>query len=273
MKQASRILTFLVLGFFLGTGSAATGGPDGFGYTFIDSNELAGPTFDWQDISATGTPLGLGDDDHIYPISLPFSFDFYGTAYTDLAVGSNGTVYFEDQYLGLANEAIPGTNSYGVNRFIAGYWDDLNPGAGGEIYHQVLGVAPNRQMIVQWQDVPHFGTTDTVTYQVILIEGNNDILVNYVDPSSEAGVGATTGIQGDASTGLQYGFNTANLTASLAICYSHPLSDNPICNAAAGPAPPPPLAVPTTSFWGLTILVMLLALGGWQAAARRANPV
>lgn len=54
--------------------SADTGGPDAFGYTFIDSDEPAGPAFDWTDISGTGTPLGLSDDSFFYPVNLPFDF-------------------------------------------------------------------------------------------------------------------------------------------------------------------------------------------------------
>jgi len=40
----------------------ATGGPDAFGYTFIDSLEPGGPAFTGHDITGTGTLLGDGDD-------------------------------------------------------------------------------------------------------------------------------------------------------------------------------------------------------------------
>ena len=53
------------------------GGPDGYGYRWIDSDEPGGPTFNWFDISTIGTPIttwtGSDDDGHAI-IPLPFSF-------------------------------------------------------------------------------------------------------------------------------------------------------------------------------------------------------
>ncbi|HIE57188.1 MAG TPA: hypothetical protein EYP88_03005, partial [Anaerolineales bacterium] len=190
------------------------GGPDPYGYTFTDSDEAGGPAFDWIEISGTGLDLGQSDDDYYWPIDLPFTFNFYGTDITQLAVGSNGTVYFEDAYMGFVNAPIPGSNNYGVNAFIAGYWDDLNPSAGGAVYYETVNYKGVDLAVVEWYQVPHYGTSDPVTYEVILFP-NGSILLQYLDPSTEAGSGATVGIQGDTSTGLQYSYNTASLAADL----------------------------------------------------------
>lgn len=198
-------------------------GPDGFGYSVTDSNDAIGPTFQWQDISSTGVDLTLADDAYAYPISLPFTFNFYGQDYDAVAVGSNGVLYFEDSYLGLDNTSIPQANSYDVPSFVAVYWDDLDPGEAGAVYYQIVGTAPARRLIVQWQGVPLFGDpADTLTAQAILFEATNDILVQYLNPSSEAGARATEGIQGDVTTGILYGYDQPILTSDLALCYAFP---------------------------------------------------
>jgi hypothetical protein len=216
-----------------GSQPESTGGPDPFGYTFIDSDEAGGPTFNWTDISATGTDMVLDDDSYFFPITLPFSFNFYGTDYTDIAVGSNGVIYFTDAYLGLGNVCLPGDPGYsGIVTFIAVYWDDLNPSAGGQVYYEIIGSAPDRRLIVQWNAVPHFSYPDPITVQAVLFEGSDNILLQFQDPSAIAGSEATVGIQADAATNaLEYSCNTAALNAGLAVCFAHPNGGDSNCSS------------------------------------------
>lgn len=53
------------------------GGPDAFGYSWKDSNEPGGPTFELVDVSE-GTPIFLDDDDFVTDIPLGFTFNYYG---------------------------------------------------------------------------------------------------------------------------------------------------------------------------------------------------
>jgi subtilisin family serine protease len=229
-----------------------SGGPDAGDYIFVDSYDPNGPSFDWIEIgppppppppppfplpppggaepenepdeTIIGTHLDLTDDSHYYAIELPFSFNFYGSSYNRVAVGSNGTIYFENEYLGFGNCCIPCNTTYDVKRFIAVYWDDLNPNPIGydNVYYSIVGEAPNRILVVQWERVRHFGSQDDrVTCQAQLFEGSNEILLLYKDPSSEAGLLATVGIQRDSETGLNYICSEPALEPNLAVLFKY----------------------------------------------------
>src|SRR3990172_285186 len=76
----------------------AVGGTDATGcYVYSDSiAPLDGnaPTYAFEDISATGTGFLLADDQMSGSIPLGFSFNFYGAAYSDVHVSSNGFLSF-----------------------------------------------------------------------------------------------------------------------------------------------------------------------------------
>lgn len=85
-----------------------------------------------------------------------------------------------------------------------------------------MGSAPNRILVVQWQNVPLFSGGGSVTAQVQIAEGSNDILLLYANPSSQSGSSATVGIQSDETVGLQYICNQASgLHSNLAIRFRH----------------------------------------------------
>ena len=210
-----------------GSGPDTSGGPDPFGYTFKDSNELSGPMYDWLEIAppagGSGTAIGMTgiDDGYAWPLSLPFPFNFYGTDYTQMAVATNGTLYFQDAYLGFGNVPIPGDTGYGVNTFIANLWDDLYVSP-GDVYYQYF----DDMVVIEYYQVSGCCTTPNSGTWEILMFKNGSILFQYQDVSfgsaMDNGASATIGIQGDTATGLQYSYNTASLTDSLAICFAYP---------------------------------------------------
>ena len=76
--------------------SQTSGGPDGYGYTWVDSNDPSGPTYNWVDIESPNNQIfGLGDDNIVgsFPIE-NFKFYWYNTAY--LSIGSNGFIAFSN---------------------------------------------------------------------------------------------------------------------------------------------------------------------------------
>ena len=172
------------------------GGPDAFGYRWIGSGAPDGPDFHWFDITSYGTAVALGDDDYTAtPIPIGFPFPFYGVDRSEIIVGSNGMLGFASagmNYLG--NVELP--NPSAPNALIAGFWDDLNPGAGGAIhtYSDYLG-----RFIVQFTDVPAYGGAVPMTFQVILSPGG-DILVQWLDLDEGDLASATVGIENDGGT-------------------------------------------------------------------------
>ena len=188
------------------------GGPDDFGYNWIDSNEDGGPTFDWVDISADGDVVSTGDD-VVTTVDLPFGFSFYGENYSSVGIGSNGYLIFDATTVAISNASIP--TSAAPNNIIAPFWDDLNPSeAGAGTIYTRYDEAENR-FIVQYEGVEKFNTSETYTFQVILY-ADGSMLFQY--ESMDVGNSATIGVENaDGSDGLQVAFNSAYAEDGLAV--------------------------------------------------------
>jgi len=201
--------------------------PDEFGYTCTDSNAADNlVSYDFEDISQTGTAVPLGDDEVSEALPIGFAFNFYGENYGDIYISSNGFLtILPDQFNGCCQgQPLPSTAPpFGL---IAGWWADLNPGGsgGGTIHYQTLGVAPNRYLVVQFTDVPHWPNNNPVTKQYKLFEGSNNIEVHYqAAPASANGNLNSAGLENqDGTIGLQYYLDTEGLETPLAVCYLYP---------------------------------------------------
>ncbi len=205
-------------------GPGRSGGPDPFGYTFVDSAELRGPTYSWLEVARPENRLPLYWGEYA-TITLPFTFTFYGVAYpptATLSISPYGYISLH-AYSWLWEECLPA----GSNNLLLTFWDWLYEGESGGIYSAVLGTPPHRALVIEWHEMSLGYPTDTVTLEAILFEGSNDILFQYRDvttgdPWRNAGGDAAVGIQKDAGTYLQYSCNEAVLTDSLAICFEPP---------------------------------------------------
>jgi hypothetical protein len=149
-----------------------------------------------------GTSVSLGDDAVSAALNIGFTFNFFGTDYTQFRIGSNG-------YISLGSTAGP-TSTYGdaipeaatPNDYIGLAFGDLDPSSGGTIRYQTLGVAPNRRCVISFQNVPHydlFGSSLVVTGQVVLYETSNivDIICINID---DDGNDKTMGIENSDGT-------------------------------------------------------------------------
>ncbi|MCU0607931.1 MAG: T9SS type A sorting domain-containing protein [Candidatus Edwardsbacteria bacterium] len=234
------------------------GGPDAFGYRWIDSDEPGGPAYNWIDITGTGTALNLTDDGEAN-ITLPFAFSFYGVSSTNLRIGNNGGILFNATAgdVSLSNYPLP--SRYYTLQSILPFIDDIDSDI-GNVYWEVQGTEPNRQLIVEWYNRPHYSNYGSVTFEAILSEGTNEIKFQYADVVFDTaawnyGASATVGIQGDSVAAnnwyLQYSHLTASLHDNMAIrfyTYNPQPGDLALASidAPAGAVVPPSVAFTPT---------------------------
>lgn len=199
-------------------------------YTIDDACSTA-----FEDISGTGTALGLTDDGEAL-VTMPFAFTLYDITSSDIEIDNNGGIVFNTIGPGnincCASTGLPETSEF--DAAILAFWDDLT-NTTGDVYYQTLGTAPNRRFIVQWDDRPHFnvGGSNTVTLQVVLYETSNEIRFVYDDiefgnPTYDNGVSATIGLQKDGSTADEYSHNTS-IAGISCILFSPPSTTTPAC--------------------------------------------
>jgi len=164
----------------------------GTGYT-IDQTGTFAPI----DISTGATNLTLGDD--AGASASMFSFPFFGNSFTTVYITSNGYLSFTNSGLAeFTNDVLPDANV--PQNVIAAMWDDLNPTLGGTIRYKETGSAPNRVMVIEYLNVPHFGDAAlTNTVQVHLFEGSGRIEIHSTDIVSDGGT-RTQGIENQDGT-------------------------------------------------------------------------
>ena len=206
------------------------------GYTMSSSLSTC-----FVDISASGTSVGALSDDSEHNISLPFSFTYDGTSYSNARIGNNGALVFGTTTDDIVynNSALPQgfaasfsattgiITSSGGNTSLAAlcpFWDDLLPGTGASINTQQIG----NVFYIQWTNEDHFSATGAyITFQIQLEQSTNIIRFAYADvnfsgagtASQDFGGSATVGLNFSATSGLQYSFNTQSLVDGQCITF------------------------------------------------------
>jgi len=212
---------------------AGQGGPDTFGHKWIDSDQGGGPPVSWIDISGTGTPHYLGDDNFDGPIDIGFNFQYYENTYSQLYIGSNGIISFGSGVSAYSNTGIPNPST--PNDFISVLWDDLYPAGGGVVYHYFDSV--NGRFIVSWNGVPFYPGSGSVNVQAVLYpNGNMELNYGTLDGSSHGLESATIGIENiDGYDGLEVVYNAPYLHSNMSIrIYNSWLSASPASGTVPG---------------------------------------
>ncbi len=155
------------------------GGPDSFGYIYLDSDTVCpgAPAYNWIDIKGIGTKVtGLADDNVVGPFDIGFSFPYYWYKVTKVYIGSNGCIAFHDKRLN-AHEFPPIPDPRGSNNTLAAMMSDLDPSAGGSVW--VWTSPGNDTFIVQYDSVPFWSTGGRNTFQIILSLPDSSITFQY----------------------------------------------------------------------------------------------
>ena len=160
--------------------------------------------------SLSGTiPTASGitaDDGYSGLIPIGFTFNFYGTNYTQLVIGSNGLLSFTPTLAGAycpwpISAALLGNAS--ARNSICGPWCDILLSAGGSITYSTMGTAPNRKFAVTWCGTAMYScTAQYTTSQIIIYETSNLIEVHTAHKTICAWNGgyAITGVQNATGT-------------------------------------------------------------------------
>jgi gliding motility-associated-like protein len=124
-----------------------------------------------------GTTVTLSDDAVSGALPIGFTFCFYGNNYTQFYIGSNGWISFSPgQATSFTSSSIPSALATVPKNCIMGPWQDWHPGIAGGPYIRYItqGVAPNRRLIVSFNQIPFFSCTSTLgTFQIIIYEDSN----------------------------------------------------------------------------------------------------
>lgn len=133
-----------------------------------------------------GTAVYESDDDYDGPFNIGFDFCFMGETYSQFYIGSNGWVSFGGPGALTAtyvSEPIPTTDPGAPKNCIMGPWEDWDPGyvPGVYIRYETVGTAPNRKLVVSWDEVPMFDCwyTEFGSFQIVLHE-TTSIIDNHL---------------------------------------------------------------------------------------------
>ncbi len=188
------------------------GGPDSFGYRYLDSDTICpgAPAFSWVSIRGIGTRIAtLGDDNVAGPFPIGFDFPYYWYRVDSVIVGSNGYITFGDAranaspFNGVPSPAPP-------NNQLAPMLCDLDcSGAGsphGSVWYWTSSDADT--FIVEYDSIEFWSTGGNNTFQIVLSRPDSTLTFQYKEQSGApygGWVSNQTGIEDASGTiGLNY---------------------------------------------------------------------
>ncbi|NOY25546.1 MAG: hypothetical protein GXP62_06700 [Oligoflexia bacterium] len=148
------------------------------------------------------TRVGLTDDSASTITFSAFTFPFCGSDRSSAYVSSNGQITFDSVDTSYTESS---TTFVSGQAAVAGWWDDLNPTSGGDVYWMEYDDA----VAVWFIDVAEYGTVDANTFS-FLFRSDGRIILEY------GGMDAVDGLVGwSCGTGSD-GASSVDLTAAIA---------------------------------------------------------
>ena len=135
-----------------------------------------------------GSMVFFGDDAATGTIPIGFQFCFWGNAYTQCYIGSNGWISFSaGQSLTFTPLSVPSTSPNIPRNCIMGPFHDMNPAIAGSpptiiqyVYFRTEGIAPFRRFVVSWVNVPMYLCTALRSEQQIVLHETTNIIENTI---------------------------------------------------------------------------------------------
>ncbi|HEX3281731.1 MAG TPA: fibronectin type III domain-containing protein, partial [Pyrinomonadaceae bacterium] len=208
--------------------SSVNPGPEavtGVTYPFTSSSGVA-----LEDMSSGTTQLVAANQEDTASSVNNIGFDFWfdGVRQTQFSVNANGL-------LKLGSSAVTTQSANDLTSIInvpqiAPYWDDLFTGTNGKVHFKVVGSAPNRKLVIEWQNmqIPRVGANNTGagTFQCWLWESTgviefvygSGIVLNNANSGYSVGFGSSGTAFASVTTSVpSAAYGTANNSQSNAI--------------------------------------------------------
>lgn len=158
------------------------GGPDSYGYMYLDSDTTCpgAPTYNWVSIKGVGTQItSLGDDNSAGPFPIGFEFPYYWYRANSVIVGSNGYITFGDAAANASPfHAVPST--FRPNNQLAPLLSDLDCSAGGSVWYWSNDAD---SFIVEYDSIAFWSTGGNNTFQIILTKEDSSVTFQYMEQS------------------------------------------------------------------------------------------
>lgn len=203
---------------------AASGSADGFGYTWIDSNETEGPVYSWVDITSADNLVSTsGEAAATLTISPPVVL--YGETITALRASTNGylsTLLSDSGEDNTFDTLLPAKPDIGGGKRLYPLHGKFTDST--KIFHAYIPQAahPNSDCgahVITWSDAIHSEANHKpVSFQVILFD-NFDIIYQYDTEEAINGVGTTTGLQ-SSGTGTHFHSIACDIEKSIPDSYA-----------------------------------------------------